>query len=446
MRLVEWKSSIAIGRTVSGSWSSQVFTARVSGWEKYPPVAIEVDRPAVGARVAARNAVGVELGDGEELNLPARTGAFCQLSRKFEQEGFHGKVPAEGSRNNWLAGTFLSLRAEKVAVSDQTSERGRESMSPWRMPLAAWKDVVVRTHREAAADNVGLIAAGVAFYGFLALVPLLGATVLTYGLVAEPATVLRDMQRLTTMLPAEIAGIVGDQLLGVVQTSERAKGLGLLVALGVALFGARNAAGAIITSLNIAYEEEEKRGFIGVTLLALGITAGAVLSGVVALLAVTVLGYLENLLPGSNPVVLVTSKMASYLLLALAASAAAAALYRYGPSRDQAKWVWLTPGSLLFALSWMILTLGFGFYVANFGNYGATYGSLSAVVVLLTWLYLSSYALLFGAELNSELEHQTARDTTTGPEQPMGERGAWAADNVTSGTDDPDSQESGGGR
>lgn len=325
-------------------------------------------------------------------------------------------------------------------MPDQTLAPGRESTSPWRMPLRAWKDVVVRTYREASADNVGLVAAGVAFYGFLALIPLLGATVLTYGLVAEPSTVLRDMQRLTAMLPAEVAGIVGDQLLGVVQTSEGKKGLALLAALAVALFGARNAAGAIVTALNIAYEEEEKRGFIKVNLLALAITAGAVLGAVVALLAVTALGYLEDLLPGSNQVVLVAGKVASYLLLALAASATAAALYRYGPSRDKAKWIWLTPGSLLFALSWMILTLAFGFYVARFGNYGATYGSLSAVVVLLTWLYLSSYALLFGGELNSELEHQTARDTTKGPERPLGERGAWAADHVTSGSEHPAEQ------
>ena len=120
------------------------------------------------------------------------------------------------------------------------------------------------------------------------------------------------------------------------------------------------------------------------------------------------------------------------IALALLAAFAASTLYRYGPSRENARWTWLTPGSLLFAVGWVVLTLGFGFYVSNFGNYGATYGSLGAVVVLLTWMYLSAYALLFGAELNSELEHQTARDTTSGPEKPLGERGAWAADNVAS--------------
>jgi membrane protein len=319
-------------------------------------------------------------------------------------------------------------------MTHEASDRGRDAPSPWRMPLAAWKDVAFRTYKEASADNVGLIAAGVAFYGFLALVPLLGATVLTYGLVAEPRAVLRYMQAMTTMLPADVARVIGDQLINVVETSGGKKGLGLLVALAVALFGARNAAGAIVTALNIAYEEEEKRGFIKVNLLALTMTLGAVLAAVLAMVAIASLATLEKLLLGSSPVMIALGKIIPYALLALAASGAAATLYRYGPSRDKAQWTWLTPGSVLFALAWVILTLGFGFYVANFGNYGATYGSLSAIVVLLTWLYLSSYALLFGAELNSELEHQTKRDTTDGPERPLGARGAWAADHVAPGT------------
>lgn len=304
------------------------------------------------------------------------------------------------------------------------------------MPVAAWRDALVRTYKEASADNVGIVAAGVAFYSFLALFPLLGATVLTYGLVADPASVLRHMAALTNMLPADVAKIVGDQLLSVVQTSSGKKGLGLLIALAVAIFGARNAAGAIITALNIAYEEEEKRGFLKTNLMALVITACAVIALIMAAGAVAVLGYVDDMIPASSPLQIAASKALSYLLLALAAATGAAALYRYGPSREKAEWVWLTPGSLMFAVAWVILTLAFGFYIARFGNYGATYGSLSAVVVLLTWLYLSSYALLFGGELNSELEHQTAKDTTTGPDRPLGSRGAWAADNIASGSDE----------
>jgi membrane protein len=284
--------------------------------------------------------------------------------------------------------------------------------------------------RESAHDNIGLIAAGVAFYGFLALVPLLGATVLTYGLFAETSMATRHVTALMSVLPQEAGRLIGDLLVNVVESSVGKKGLGLLIALALALFGARNAAGAIIRALNIAYEEDETRGFLRVNLVALAITAAAVVTFVIALLAVASFGYLHLALPNAGGAALALSKLGSYLLLAAFAAAAAATLYRFGPSRTSPRWRWLTPGSALFALSWVLLTVGFGFYVAHFSNYGAAYGSLGAVVVLLTWMYLSAYALLFGAELNAELEHQTTRDTTEGEEKPIGQRGAWAADHV----------------
>ena len=309
-------------------------------------------------------------------------------------------------------------------------DRGRAASSPLAMPLTGWKDVFVRTWSEAGDDNVGLVAAGVAFYAFLALVPLLGAIVLSYGLVADPKTVVHNMQGLTSVMPSDAAKLIGEQLMNVVKTSGSKKGLGLLLALGLAVFGARSAAGSIVTALNIAYEEKEKRSFIIVNLLALAITAAGVIVAVLAVVAIAALGHLETLLPTAPGFILVLGKLLSYVALALAGAAGAATLYRYGPSRTKPRWVWLTPGSILAALLWMVLTLGFGIYVANFGNYNATYGSLGAVVVLLTWLYLSSYILLFGAELNSELEHQTAEDTTSGADKPVGARRAWAADHV----------------
>ena len=303
-------------------------------------------------------------------------------------------------------------------------DRGRAASSPLAMPLTGWKDVFVRTWSEAGDDNVGLVAAGVAFYAFLALVPLLGAIVLSYGLVADPKTVVHNMQGLTSVMPGDAAKLIGEQLMNVVKTSGSKKGLGLLLALGLAVFGARSAAGSIVTALNIAYEEKEKRSFIIVNLLALAITAAGVIVAVLAVVTIAALGHLETLLPTAPGFILVLGKLLSYVALALAGAAGAATLYRYGPSRTKPRWVWLTPGSILAALLWLVLTFGFGIYVANFGNYNATYGSLGAVVVLLTWLYLSSYILLFGAELNSELEHQTAEDTTSGEEKPIGARHA----------------------
>jgi HAD superfamily hydrolase (TIGR01509 family) len=270
-----------------------------------------------------------------------------------------------------------------------------------------WQEIAVRSWREAGDDNIGLAAAGVAFYAFLAMVPLLAAIVLSYGLVAEPETVIRNMHQLTSVMPADAAKLIGEQLMNVVQTSGGKKGAGLLLALGIALFGARNGAGAIITALNIAYEEKEKRGIIALNLLAIGMTLAAVVLAALAMVAIAMLGHLEELLPSLPAWVSVIGKIGLYLLLAGVAAAGASTLYRYGPSRENAHWIWITPGSLFAAALWLLLTIGFGVYVANFGNYTATYGSLGAVVVLLTWLYLSSYVLLFGAELNSEFEHQT---------------------------------------
>jgi membrane protein len=315
-------------------------------------------------------------------------------------------------------------------------ETGRDADSPMKIPAAGWQQVAVRTWKQSSEDNIGLVAAGVAFYAFLAIVPLLGATVLTYGIVADPQTVLANIKSLSSVMPHDAAKLIGDQLMGVVQTSGSKKGLGLLLAIAIALFGARNAAGSLITALNIAYEEEETRGFLRVNLLSLLITAAAVAMAVVALLAITATGYLEKLLPHLPSVAIAAGKILSYVLLLLGAAAAAATLYRYGPNRRKARWTWITPGTVFAAVAWLLLTFGFGFYVAHFGNYNKTYGSLATVVIMVTWLYLSAYVFLLGAELNSELEHQTKKDTTRGVAKAMGARGAWSADHVA-GTQDP---------
>ncbi|URD61772.1 YihY/virulence factor BrkB family protein [Sphingomonas sp. KRR8] len=323
-----------------------------------------------------------------------------------------------------------------ATAAETSADHGRTAGKPTEIPAQGWKEIALRAWKETGEDNVPIVAAGVAFYGFLALVPLLGATVLTYGLVADPETVVRHASSITKMLPGEAGQLIGQQLVNVVHTSGGKKGFGLLLALVIALWGARNAAGSIVIALNIAYEEEESRSFLKKTVLALLMTVAAVLLALIAGGAIGVLAALQKLLPDIGPVGSFLFQLLTYVLLGAVAAAAAATLFRYGPSRDKAKWTWLTPGSLLFAFGWIFLTLGFGFYVKSFGNYGATYGSLSAIVVMLTWLYLSSYLLLFAAELNSEIEHQTERDTTSGPEKALGQRGAWSADHVAAGQTD----------
>jgi membrane protein len=293
-----------------------------------------------------------------------------------------------------------------------------------------WWKVLKRTWAEAGDDNIGLIAAGTAFYGFAAIVPLLASVVLIYGLVADTATVVANIRALFNVLPDDAARVIADQLATVVGTSEGKKGFGLVVALGIALYGGTKGASSIVTALNIAYEERETRGFIRLNLLAFAITAGAVVLALVAALSMAAFALLDSLIPGAPDIVLLAIRLVSYTVLACLGVSAAACLYRFGPNRHKAKWAWLTPGSLAATVVWMAATIGFGVYVSRFGNYGATYGSLSAVVILLTWLWLSAYVFLLGAELNSELEHQTTRDTTTGEAAPMGLRGAAVADTV----------------
>lgn len=317
-------------------------------------------------------------------------------------------------------------------MADQNIEDpyGHRASSPWKMPRRAWRDIVKRTYKRIWDDNVGLVAAGVAFYGFFALLSLLGLIVLVYGFAADPLTVIVHMNALTAILPSDVAFIIGDQLMNAVRASQKAKGFGILLAFLVAVYGGTNGATSVITALNIAYEEKEKRGLLRFYSLALTMTFGALIMALFAIAATSVLTYLQHLLPRASAGLVAASKIAGYPLLVFIAAGIASSLYRFGPSREQAKWKWITPGSLFTAASWLILTWAFGIYVSHFTNYRATYGSLGAVVALLTWMYLSAYAFISGAELNSEIEHQTARDSTTGTPEPLGERGAWAADNV----------------
>lgn len=312
----------------------------------------------------------------------------------------------------------------------QDDSKGHHAASPWQMPLAAWKDIAARTWKRTWQDNVGLVSAGVAYYGFLAIVPLLGLIVLGYGVLANPAVVVEDFQMLTVIFPADVAKLIAEQMLGAIRSSQETKGIGILVGLVIALYGATNGAGAVVTALNIAYSEKEKRSLLRYYLTTIVMTLIAVALAIAALTAMTVLAFLGRFFPHASAAAISLSRIGGLVGLGLIAAAVAASLYRFAPSREEARWSWITPGSLFAGAAWVLLTSLFSYYVTNIANYSATYGSLGTVVVLLTWIYLSAYALVFGGELNSEIEHQTAHDSTTGEPLPMGDRGAWAADHV----------------
>jgi membrane protein len=253
-----------------------------------------------------------------------------------------------------------------------------------------------------------LVAAGVAFYAFLAFVPLLTAFVLSYGLIAKPASVVSHMQALTGVLPQNAASIIGDQLKSMTETGGGQKGFGLLLAILIALYGATKGAASIMTALNIAYDVEETRGFIRRTAMSFAMTAGALVTLFLAILAIAGSNALEDVLPALSGVTHVLIKVILWTAAAAAVVLLLAVVYRYGPDRPDAPWRWVTPGSAAATAAWLAATAGFGLYVANFGNYNATYGSLGAVIVFLTWLYLTAYIVLLGAELNSEVERRAA--------------------------------------
>ncbi|MDB5694038.1 MAG: YihY/virulence factor BrkB family protein [Alphaproteobacteria bacterium] len=293
------------------------------------------------------------------------------------------------------------------------------TIQPVRWPAtSAWTGLLIRTWKEASEDNVGFLAAGVAFYAFLAFVPLLASVVLVYGLVADPPTVARHIGTLFASLPRDAAALIADQLKSLTASPKSSKGLSLALALALALYGASKGASGIVTALNIAFEVKETRSFVRTLLLSLAMTLGGLLVMLLAAAAISITAAVEAFLPGVPGVVHVLVRLVTWLVALAVVGTALALAYRYAPNRPGAPWRWITPGSAAASLLWLIASLGFGLYVSHFGNYNATYGSLGGVIVFLTWLYLSAYILLMGGELNSELEKDQEADARTQPRQP----------------------------
>jgi membrane protein len=306
---------------------------------------------------------------------------------------------------------------------------GGEAQKPTEIPKRGWLQIVKRGWAEAKADQVPLLGAGVAFYGFMALFPSLIALVLIYGLVADPAQIANQVGQLSGALPGDARKIITDQL-QLVSTRQTGAGIGLVVALLLALWSASGGMGNLITAISTAYDEEEKRSFIKKRLLALGLTIGAIVFMVVMLGLVAVFPALANLI--DNGVVRVLLTIARWLLIAVVVAAALAVLYRVAPDRDAPKMRWVSVGAVVATVLWLLASAGFSLYVSKFGGYAKTYGAIAGIVVMLMWLWITAYAILLGAEINAESEQQTVRDTTKGPEAPLGERDAVKADSLPS--------------
>lgn len=312
----------------------------------------------------------------------------------------------------------------------ETGDGGHSADTPLQLPRRAWWEILKRVWFKTGSDNIGLLAAGVAFYAFLAFVPLLGALIMTYGLIADPSKIADDMKSILDLVPKEAGKLIYDQLVSLSTTAASKKGLGLAIALLISIYGAMRAASGIMGALNVIYEQPERRNIFRTTLISAAITIGAVVVAIVGMLSASVLAFLETIFWQLGGVTATLIKIATWLFAGALAALSIAWVYRIGPDRKDAKWRWLSLGSIIATLLWVAATVGFGLYAAKFGNYNATYGSLGAVVVLLMWLFVSSYAILLGAELNAESERQTSEDTTTGAEQPIGKRGATMADTL----------------
>jgi membrane protein len=263
----------------------------------------------------------------------------------------------------------------------------------------------------------------------LSVFPALAGLVAIYGLLADPATVQHQINEIHGIIPGEAQNIIATYLKTIVSSSSSKLGLSLIASIAIAFWSARAGTVSLMQALNVAYEEEEERGMIRFQAVAIGMTVAAVLFAIVALTLVAAIPVAIQFLPFSRNLKII-GVVAPWPILITLVAVGLAATYRFAPSRREAKWRWVSWGGVLATLLWFVASAGFSFYVAKFGSYDKTFGSLGAIVVLLTWLYLSAYSVLVGACLNAEMEHQTARDTTSGAEKPMGRRGAKMADTV----------------
>ena len=304
---------------------------------------------------------------------------------------------------------------------------GLDAQSPTEIPARGWVQILRRAFAESTKDNVGMLAAGVAFFGFLAIFPALIALVSLYGLVAAPAAAAETVRSVTSTLPATVQPLIADQLGAVVSSGNGGLTTGLIVATLAALYSASSGTQNLIAAVNIAYDESEDRNFLELRGLALALTVGAVLFVLVAIALVVVVPFL---LDGLGTAGRIGGQIVRWALLVVIVVSGLGAVYRLAPCRDSPRLRWVSLGSLVATLLWIAGSVGFSLYVNNFGSYNKTYGALAGVVVLLLWLYLTSYIVLLGAEINSESELQTARDTTTGEPRPMGRRGATKADDT----------------
>ncbi|MGW9231311.1 YihY/virulence factor BrkB family protein [Pseudorhizobium sp. NPDC055634] len=316
---------------------------------------------------------------------------------------------------------------ETVAVGEEG--RGREAERPGQIPAVGLKDVFWRLYAAINQDRVMLIAAGVTYYLLLALFPAMTALVSIYGFVASPADIVERIGFLSTVMPSDALTIVVNQLKSLASQDSSTLSIGLIGGLGVALWSSNNGMKALFEAMNVAYQEDEKRSFLKLNAISLLFTFGSLILAVVLIVAIGVIPALLSFLrlDGSAQTII---GMTRWPLTVLFVAVAIAILYRFGPSREPPKTRWLTWGTAFSTILCLVASAAVSFYLSHFANYNATYGALGAMIGFMVWIWISVIIVIIGAEINAELEHQTVKDTTTGPPEPLGARGAYMADTV----------------
>lgn len=334
--------------------------------------------------------------------------------------------PAPKERTN---DSFESDKQGLTPALVEGNDRGRQATTPSEIPARGWKDILLRVYQNISKHRVLALAAGMTYYSILAIFPAIAAMVAMYGIFSDPTTIAKHLDQFGGFLPGGAIDVARDQLTRVAAKGSQTLGLTFLIGLGTSLWSANAAMKSLFDTLNIVHDEDEKRGFLKLNAVSLGFTIGGVAFLLAALGSIVVVPVILKYVGLSNIgdlLLRVGRWPAMYLVLTFAL----AVIYRYGPSREKPRWRWITWGSAMATLLWIAVSGLFSWYAANFGKFNETYGSLGAVIGFMTWLWISAIVILLGAEIDAEMEHQTARDTTTGSPKPLGARGARVADTV----------------
>jgi membrane protein len=323
-------------------------------------------------------------------------------------------------------------RREGRTAAQRDDGHGRTAEAPSEIPARGWKDILLRVYRGISDGRILQNAAAVTFYALLALFPGIAALVSIYGLFADPGTIAEQLDLVSGILPDGAIQVIRDQLTRLTEHGSAALGISFAVGLVVSLWSANGGIKAMFDALNTVYEEKEERSFIRLNAITLLFTVAMVLFLIVAIVCIVALPAVLDYLP---PFVATVLNIARWPVIAVLVAVALVCIYRYGPSRNQAQWRWISGGSGFAAVVWLAGSAAFSYYAANFGAFDKTYGSLGAVIGFMLWIWLSVIVVLLGGKLNAEIEHQTARDSTEPGDKPLGQRGATMADTLGAAQD-----------